>query len=106
MKKALVVVLALLIIAAVFTFFIYIKINGDPLEHSRLQKAVKQYLTVEKGYATADIQTITTRYVAPNYFVEVVFQDEPDTVYLYCEREEMIEQCGIEGEAQNAKHKE
>lgn len=96
MKKSIVIIAAIVIIG-VFAFFMYLKIYGDPLAFSQLEQHVEQYLTEEKGYDPDEIKKIEARHVAmkrPGYYAEVVFKNDPQTVYFYCEEEEKVVPCG------------
>lgn len=113
MKKRMIVLFAILAIAiiGVFAFFMYLKINGDPTAYIALEENVTEYL-IESGYTLADIDSIVVHrdpMKRPAYYAEVVFKDEPDKAYLYCEEttsqyEEVqteIVQCGEKAVSEN-----
>lgn len=113
MKKRMIVLFAILAIAVigVFAFFMYLKINGDPTAYTALEENVTEYL-VETGHAPEDIDSIVVHHdpmKRPAYYAEVVFKDEPDKAYLYCEEatsqyEEVqteIVQCGEKAVSDN-----
>lgn len=96
MKKSVVMVAAVVIIG-VLAFFMFLKIYGDPTAYTELEQRVEQYLTEEQGDDPDRIERIEVFRHAmkrPGYYVEVVFKDEPETVYVYCDEGGQIVQCG------------
>lgn len=88
MLKKSIIALSGLLIVGIFAFFIFLKINGDPLEYEHLETDVRQYLATEQGYQAEDILKLEVKYVAmklPAYHAEVVLKDEPDKTYYFCE---------------------
>lgn len=100
MQKKLIFTALAIGVIAVFAFFMYLKIYGDPYEYTEMERSVTQYLVEEQGYSPDDIQQIHIEHVPmkrPGYYAEVVFKDEPQTTYLYCPEgteEQRIVPCG------------
>ena len=114
MKRSVLILVAVLIIG-ILAFFMFLKVSGDPTAYTQLEQNVEQYLIEEQNYAPDEIQSIEVVRVAmkaPGYYAEVVFTDEPDTTYFYCEAESgHVVQCGeretaTSGEASNFKRRE
>ena len=79
---------AAVVIIGVLAFFMFLKIYGDPTAYTELEQRVEQYLTEEQGDDPDRIERIEVFRQAmkrPGYYVEVVFKDEPETVYVYCD---------------------
>lgn len=96
MRKLMIAIGAIAVIS-VFAFFMYLKIYGDPYAYADLEESVTAYLTESEGYAPEEIQQITVEHVPmkrPGYYAEVIFTDEPDVAYLYCDEQGRVVLCG------------
>lgn len=74
------------IILLILVPFLYIQINKIVYE-----KRVTDYLMEEKGYRAEDIQSVTAKWglKLPPFYAEVVFEDEPNVVYIYFARDDV-----------------